>query len=505
MEAAVPVEFPVEAPVAAPVAAPVSAPEKKVKKPLPAWIFIVAAVVLVAAIVVACLFIFGDTKINLNEYLSLKDDGYDGFGTVEWEINWKKLKRDYGDKLEDALNKDSDGYVKKLDPHEMLETYVSVSIENNKMLKNGDEITYTWKLDKRMDDLFDGVVFEYDAGTHTVEDLEEPDTFDAFADYELEFNGYSTMGTAYGYSYGFLSSSDYIISKTEGLANGDVITVTLDESVLDYCMDYYNEIPESLSKEYTVSGLPELVYFDPFENLTVEFDGYAPFGDVSLSYDGDYLSSYDFEVSQWGDLSNGDTITISLSDYEIEDCLDYYGAVPTVTEKTYTVSGLSGYVTKLDQIDADSLAAMKSQAEDVHASIVAGWDSEAAKLNSLEYLGEYLVVRKSLSSYSNNTKVYLVYKQNATVTDGSASVTQDVYWYVCFNDLYLDGSNTLIVDLSDYTKASQRMEVDPTPNTWNYWIFYGYESLDSFYTKKIQVDLSSWTAETNIVEVAPAA
>ena len=384
----------------------------------------------------------------------------------------------------------------------MLEMYVSISIKNNKMLKNGDEVKYTWKIDDLMEDLFDGVVFVYEDGIHTVKKLEEPDTFDAFEDYELDFAGYSTMGTAYGYCYGRFYSDDYTISKTEGLANGDVITVTLDESVLDYCMEYYNEVPESLTKEYTVSGLQELIYFDPFESLTVTFSGYEPFGSLSLSCNSPYLSYYDFDVPQWDNLSNGDTFTITLPDYEVEDCLYYYGAVPTVTEKTYTVSGLSAYVTNISQIDAATLAAMKSQAEDVHASESAWWDEEV-KLNSLEYMGEYLLVRKNLSSYSTNNKVYLVYKQNVTATEGSYTETTDIYWYICFYNLTLDGDGNLYVDVTNYDIAYDSVKLDPNTGNWNYWYVDGYASLDSFYTKRIQTELAYWTYETNIVFAMP--
>lgn len=491
------VETPAFAPVVVPVAAPVAAPdkeEKKAKKPLPAWFLIVGAVVLVAAIVVACLFIFADTKIDLGKYLTLKDNGYDGYGTVEWEINWKKLKRDYGDELKEALNKESDGYVKKTDPHEMLEMYVSIDIKNNKALKNGDSISYTWKLDELMEDLFDGIVFVCEDGSHTVEDLEEPDTFDAFADFELYFTGYSTMGTASGYCYGLLYSDDYVISKTHDLANGDVITVTLRESVLDYCMEYYNEVPETLTKEYIVSGLPELIYFDPFESLTVSFSGFEPFGSLSLSYNGHYLSYYDFDVPQWENLSNGDTFTISLPNYVVENCLSLYGAVPTAKEKTYTVSGLSAYVTSLSQVDLD---AMKSQAADVLASERAWWDDEV-QMNSLDYMGSYLMIRKNLSSYSTNNKIYLLYKMNVTATEGSYTETKDIYWYICFYNLTLDGENKLYVDLFSYDTAYDSVKLDPNTSNWNYWDVNGYESLDSFYTKNIQADLANWTYETNV-------
>ena len=114
-------------------------------------------------------------------------------------------------------------------------------------------------------------------------------------------------------------------------------------------------------------------------------------------------------------------------------CLQNYGMVPESLTKTYTVSGLDSYVSKISEISDESLKEMQSQAEDVYnADIAQNW-SESEKLKSLTYIGDYLLINKDDEDYwGSNNILYLVYKAQVEDTYSKESKT-----YTETNDIYL--------------------------------------------------------------------
>ena len=122
---------------------------------------------------------------------------------------------------------------------------------------------------------------------------------------------------------------DIEISKKEGLSNGDVVTVTV-------------RIPDSLSselkggsKEYTVSGLPDLTVVDFFKDIEIVFDGVsgnATAKIVKLTED-KALKACTFEISTNYKLSNGSEITVSITNAEA--LKNNHLVVPKDLSKTY--------------------------------------------------------------------------------------------------------------------------------------------------------------------------
>ena len=99
-----------------------------------------------------------------------------------------------------------------------------------------------------------------------VSDLEDVDLFDAFDGFEYYIDGTSSEAelqivsnlNSKGYS-GLLYSAD----KTEGISNGDIITISIQtengSDLNEYCKDRFNSIPKNKKYEITVTGLPEYV------------------------------------------------------------------------------------------------------------------------------------------------------------------------------------------------------------------------------------------------------
>ena len=200
----------------------------------------------------------------------------------------------------------------------------------------------------------------------------------------LEYSGYDTLGTAeivfdsdafeekYGdkikYKSGkedeYLDAIDFLediledsayLENDSDLSNGDIVNFTWDidkkyvEETLKIELDYSN-------MEFVVEGLTELMVVDPFDSIEVKFEGFDSNGNAAInvlySDDNFYMSHLWCECDKTYDLSNGDTITVTLNlnswNYDsIEELCYENGYKPFELTKTYTVEGL----TELQEID----------------------------------------------------------------------------------------------------------------------------------------------------------
>ncbi len=215
----------------------------------------------------------GKTKINLDEYVELKYDGYDTIGTASYEFDYKQFERDFEDKLK--MTKTGEDERKELkeaaealgigrSEPELLATMLAGDLDKTEGLSNGDEITYKWNIDdEEIAELFK-VELTYSDITGTVEGLKEAEAFDPFEGYNVSFTGTAPDGR--------ISIEDnrpsgnprlnIELSQTDGLKNGDVITATAGmygEDVTKYCVENYGKIPTATEREYTVDGLPTYV------------------------------------------------------------------------------------------------------------------------------------------------------------------------------------------------------------------------------------------------------
>ncbi len=176
-----------------------------------------------------------------------------------------------------------------------------------------------------------------------------------------------------------LNSAYPSLSEYYDLTNGDKVKVKWD--VNDTISEVINVELVAEDQTITVSGLTEPKEVDPLADLVVEFAGYNGKGHVESA---EYASSEEWlesiplnqDFSTLDELSNGDTVTFSfdLEDYTRSYLIREYGVLPTVTERTITVSGLqdvetfdpfegievifagrngSGYVSSISVINAD--------------------------------------------------------------------------------------------------------------------------------------------------------
>jgi len=303
---------------------------------------------------------------------------------------------------------------------------------------------------------------------------------DIFSEVSLEFSGYDGYGTATFYEGDWLDEiedeiDEHLSNKerleiedaivfscepTEDLSNGDTVTVSVD--VDEDVLDEYKLKLESESTTFTVKGLDEVEEFDPFDDITVTFSGYAPNGSASIEkVSGGSGLDLDFELDTSSGLSNGDTVTVTVSysswanNYDLEGYCLSKGMAPTATEQPYTVEGLASYATALSDIPEDMLTKMDTQAQDViPANISSQWDSENDEIfNGADLLGYYfLTTKEGYESNSLQNEIYLIYQINGDWTgysEGDAG-TFSYYYYVKFENVLLLDDGTCSVDLSVY-------------------------------------------------------
>lgn len=288
-------------------------------KSIPKNVLIGAAAVVIVLILAIVLVNKSGSTINLNKYVTIESSGYDGYGTAVASIDWEAIQTKYGSKLSfnSQASKELGGLLTYTTPVEIMRESVTVTLDPNSGLSNGDEITYTWDIDEELT-TYVKCKLKYKNGTHKVSGLTEIGTFDAFANLEVIFDGIAPEGSArINYNGSEMYSSDFFCDKTSGLSNGDVITVSIDESRVESYAENLGMVPAELEKEYTVEGLTaylskiDEIDSSAFESMQSQASDvfYAHVAQTwdegedlqSFSYLGEYLLTIKNSDSYWGD------------------------------------------------------------------------------------------------------------------------------------------------------------------------------------------------------------
>lgn len=298
----------------------------------------------------------------------------------------------------------------------------------------------------------------------------------------------------------------YVITPSEGLSNGDSVTI---KANIGSAADEFAFQLEGEEITVTVEGLEEVEMFDPFEDVTVFFEGIAPNGKVNVQL-GESSGDVKYQVSQKSGLSNGDVITVTLEPKGgMNAYAERYGRAFSTTEKTYTVEGLTSYAAALDSIPKDMMSKLQQQAEDSIQASAASW-AEGNSIKEAKLLGHYFLTAKEGFSVKPQNELYLVYEITANVTglkrggDGETMETAEekYYTYCCFTDLMLLSDGTCSVDLRAGELCSNRIESDY--GYYDFWVgatFYkynGFEDLDSMFNHCITKKIESYQYESTV-------
>ena len=332
---------------------------------------------------------------------------------------------------------------------------------------------------------------------------------------KLSFTG--AAKNEYGGFLGMMTPIDAIkdsvsvkLEKSSDLSNGETIAYTW--NVDDNLSKYLKHKVKFKNNKYTVSGLTEVGTFNAFADLDVKFSGVAPKASAKLNYTGSEMSYYDFNCDKTSGLSNGDIIKVTIDDSKFEYYAKNLGKVPANLEKEYKVEGLESYLTKINQIDEVALTAMQQQATDVYNAEMAKEGGEGEALETLTYIGNYLLTSKNKDSLRSNNYLYLVYKaqirNNYSNNEKSYNELNDIYWYISYEDLMVGTNGLVTVDVNESNTPNNRFTINSGVGSdwWSTksWYYYGYQTIDELYKAVVTSKLDSYNHEDNVDKsVAP--
>lgn len=287
------------------------------------------------------------------------------------------------------------------------------------------------------------------------------------------------------------------------LSNGDKVTFEWDDVDVEELEEIFPVKLTVSDTELTVEGLEEPELFDPFEYVTVIYEGIAPDGYVSIDVDSNIpVSGIRFTADVANGLSNGDTIKITAqtSYDDINDYCVQYGMKAAMDEKEYTVEGLSSYAMALSEIPQESMDKLDTHAQDtLNAYVAKNW-ADTETFESMELVGNYFLFPKdsSISTYTKNY-VYFIYEITAKNPDTEESFTY--YWYAYYTDVMILDDGTCSFDLGTITVPSGSMffgSVSGEAFAKGDYYYTGFEDIDSLFNKHVTAKIDSYDYESTV-------
>lgn len=236
-----------------------AASEKRKASPI---VLISAAVSLVVLLFLTVFFTSFGSGINLNKYMSLETEGYEGYGKTKLSIDWDAIEKKYAAKMDftEAAKEEYGMFLSMMSPVDVLRENVSVEVDKSSDLSNGDELKYTWHVNEEKINKYVKCKLKWKDGEYKVSSLKKVEKMDAFSGLGLQFSGIAPNGEVkLQYNGKGIDVSDFRCDKTSELENGDTVTVTLSEDAIPKLVESYSMVPQEMKKQYTVSGLDKYV------------------------------------------------------------------------------------------------------------------------------------------------------------------------------------------------------------------------------------------------------
>lgn len=276
------------------------------------------------------------------------------------------------------------------------------------------------------------------------------------------------------YAIGSVSAD---LDKTQNLSNGDTVTVTyrFDEEKASEAGIVFKGDP--LTKG--VEGLEDVTEINPFDSLTVSFEGTSPNAYVSLQAvsQEEAMAAVYFEADKSDGLKLGDTITVSVKNYDEARFIEIYGTRFKTTEKTYTVENVDSYWITTDELPEDALNIMKESTEGYISEFFDDESrSDVVKASEPKYYGYYVLANRETGVWSGYNKVYMVFSATVSSKEKKKQFKpKTVYFPIEFSDIKqkADGSFEISTDYKYLLGATN--------------LRYGYYSTVPGYTSKSEM------------------
>lgn len=335
--------------------------------------------------------------------------------------------------------------------------------------------------------LYDTTVERYSTIGNASASLNENKVNEAFKDIPL-----TDDGKAYVREHG-LKPNEYLMQllskcrpsfdKISYLSNGDKITLSvyIPKDVAESFMIHYNTAATTSSRTIKVSGLVEAEKEEVFNGkVNMSFSGAAPYGEAKLKLVDASWTTDIYTIDQTEGLSNGDTVTVTITD--VDDFYQKQGKIPMSPIHEYTVTGLPEYVTDIDLKDV--LTFTEEAKEAVRVSIKDYYtNTTSTNLVSLDCMifSNSIDEEENLSEDgeekqgdNNLVLVYSVPTHATTMTDQTrwegGAVPEKIYYPVLFAGITRDSNG----------KYSARDHLGLKGETTKYsgWILRGCTNID---------------------------
>lgn len=298
----------------------------------------------------------------------------------------------------------------------------------------------------------------------------------------------------------FYSKLEGTLDKKEELSNGDKVKFTWDDIDTKKFKEKYSIKLKFSDEEFVVSGLEEAEEFNPFDYIKVTYEGFAPYGKLNISKEGNMPVSVSYEADKADHLGNGDKVLIKAVGYDDfeEYCLSR-GYIPTATEQEFTVSGLASYAGSLGDIPTDAFDKMDAHAQDtLNAYVAKNW-AKSETFKGMKLIGNYFLTPKD-PSISTDTYNYIYYIYKVTATNVDTETDFDYYFYARYDSIILLEDGTCSFDLSsiDYPQSGWFTSYD-TFKVGGY-VYAGYEDIDTLFNKLVTSKIDKYSYETTVDE-----
>lgn len=264
------------------------------------------------------------------------------------------------------------------------------------------------------------------------------------------------------------------LDKEKELSNEDSVNITLtwnDELANDYSFNFKGE-----PKSFIVSNLKERIQVDLFKDIEVYLDGVSPNGRVVIQNNSsdDIIKKVIYSSSEYN-VGNGDTVTIKASYYNIGFNTDDH--IILESEKEFTISSADEYTKTFEEIDAQALEKLKTQAEDILTTRFSEaknyiyavhntystyrFDVDSIDIISTELKDSYFLSYKDgLSStyIRDNNMVYLIYEMK--VNDAKLSEEIIIYPIVSCKNFINRNTGETYFELTDVSYYKSFKDLD---------------------------------------------
>lgn len=204
------------------------------------------------------------TKIELEKYIIVQEEGYDGYGTVHLSFDWERLFKDYDKKIkmtDEGKQYMRDTYGMEMNDSQELQDFVKSRIyfvqENIENASNGSNAASQICVDKELrKEFWEFDIIYPEVFVKEITQLTKVEKIDVFENLKVEFWGASgNAKLVYEYLGRGFQTSDFEADSTIELIEGDRINISIEEESIERCVMEYGLTPEQTEKTYTVTGL----------------------------------------------------------------------------------------------------------------------------------------------------------------------------------------------------------------------------------------------------------